>query len=41
MKNKKILALTTVLALSTTTLAFANEIKMVEKTDMIMFLLKH
>ncbi|WGX75711.1 stalk domain-containing protein [Paraclostridium bifermentans] len=31
MKNKKILALTTVLALSTTTLAFANEIKMVEK----------
>ncbi|GAA0099868.1 hypothetical protein UT300012_05820 [Paraclostridium bifermentans] len=31
MKNKKILALTTILALSTTTLAFANEIKMVEK----------
>lgn len=31
MQNKKILALTTVLALSTTTLAFANEIKMVEK----------
>lgn len=31
MKNKKILALTTVIALSTTTLAFANEIKMVEK----------
>lgn len=31
MKNKKILALTTVIALSTTTLAFANEIKIVEK----------
>ncbi|WP_278548732.1 stalk domain-containing protein [Paraclostridium bifermentans] len=31
MKNKKILALTTVIALSTTTFAFANEIKMVEK----------
>ena len=31
MKKKKILALTTVIALSTTTLAFANEIKMVEK----------
>lgn len=31
MKNKKILALTTVIALSTTTLAFANEIKMVKK----------
>lgn len=31
MKNKKILALTAVLALSTTTLAFANEIKIVEK----------
>lgn len=31
MKNKKILALTIVIALSTTTLAFANEIKMVEK----------
>ncbi|EQK43678.1 copper amine oxidase N-terminal domain protein [[Clostridium] bifermentans ATCC 638] len=31
MKNKKILALTTVLALSTTSLAFANEIKIIEK----------
>lgn len=31
MKKKKILTLTTVIALSTTTLAFANEIKMVEK----------
>lgn len=31
MKNKKILALTTVIALSTTSLAFANEIKIIEK----------
>lgn len=31
MKNKKILVLTTIIALSTTTLAFANEIKIVEK----------
>lgn len=31
MKKKKILILTTVIALSTTTLAFANEIKMFEK----------
>ena len=31
MKNKKILAITTSIALSTTTLAFANEIKIVGK----------
>lgn len=31
MKNKKILVLSTVIALSTTTLAFANEIKIIEK----------